>query len=81
MLTIIQSTIISKDRPPHEGASTTFRKQVIDMSIPRQIVAYDKLGFKELLRSIKIHVFGNKSMKFNKKMCEDFFSDSNNFTL
>ena len=70
--------IIPKSRPQHKGSSPTFRSAYIDMSVPRKIASYDKLGCKTLLRSLKYYVFNNVA-RLTKKRCEDFFSDDNNF--
>lgn len=71
--------IVPSDRSPHEGGSPSFRSKVIDMSVPRKIASYDKLGCKELIKSLKRHVFGNSNTRISKKKCESFFSDPNNF--
>jgi len=71
--------VIPSSRPHHEGSSATFGRNVIDISVPRQIADYDKLGCKQLLSSLKYYVFGNKSVRMTKKKCEDFFDTSNNF--
>ncbi|MDD3107235.1 MAG: hypothetical protein PHP65_05510 [Bacilli bacterium] len=71
--------IIPHNKPQHRGSSPSFRLKVIDMSTPRKIVPYDKLGCKILLASLKESIFGNSKIRFNKKICEDFFSDSTNF--
>ena len=71
--------VIPSSRPRHEGSSPTSRKKVIDISVPRQIADYDKMGCRQLLSSLKYYVFGNKSVRMTKKKCEDFFDTSNNF--
>jgi hypothetical protein len=72
--------LVPLDRPHHEGASPTFRKDVIDLSVPRQIIPYDKLGCSHMLSSVKYYLFGNESTRMTKKRCEDFFDNSDNFT-
>jgi hypothetical protein len=71
--------IISADLPIPTGGSPTFRSQHIDMSMPRQISKYDKLGCKQLLLSFKFYFLGSKSAKFTKKRCEHFFENENHF--
>ncbi len=71
--------VIPSSTPQHEGSSHTFRKQFIDMSVPRRMKPYDKLGNRRLLSSLKDCVFGNKSLHMTKKKCEDFFDSSKNF--
>ena len=72
--------IVPRERNRHEGSSPTFRLDVIDMSIPRQIAPYDKLGCKSLVASLKYHVFGKESARVTKARAEEFFSDKSNFT-
>lgn len=67
-------------RPQHEGASPTFRKDVIDLSVHRQIVPYDKRGCTHMLSSAKFYLFGSESAHMTRKRCEDFFADPKNFT-
>lgn len=71
--------IVPSSRPIHKGSSPAFRLPVIDMSIPRQIENYDKLGYKNFMTSFKFHLFGSESARLTKKRCEKFFDDSENF--
>lgn len=73
--------LVSIDQPRHEGSTPTFRSSVIDLSIPRQIAPYDKLGCKSMIRSVKFHLFGNERTPMTKKRCEDFFNDPNKFIV
>lgn len=73
--------LISAAQPDHEGASPTFRKDVMDLSFPRQITPYDKLGCSHMLSSMKFYLFGSESVRMTKKRCEDFFDDSDNFEI
>jgi hypothetical protein len=70
-----------EDRPAHQGSSPTFRAEVIDLSVPRRIASYDKLGFKNMLTSLRFHVFGSESARLTRKICEDFFDNDANFCL
>jgi hypothetical protein len=72
--------LVPEDRPAHEGSTPTFRRNVIDLSIPRQISEYDKTGGKILIQSVKFHYFGNQSARMTKPRCEDFFNDPANFS-
>ncbi len=65
--------LVPADRPHHEGSSPTFRKDIIDLSFPRQIAAYDKLGCAHMLSSAKIYLFGNKGARMTKKGLRGFF--------
>lgn len=71
--------IVPASQPQHDGASPAFRSPVIDLSVPRQISRYDKLGCKRMVSSIKEWGFGNKSTRMSKKKCEDFFDNDANF--
>lgn len=70
--------LVPSDRPHHEGSSPTFRKEVIDFSVPRQIASYDKLGCSHMLSSAKFYLFG-AGVRMTKKLCEDFFDNRANF--
>lgn len=70
--------IVPVDRDPHHGS---FRKDVIDMTIPKQIQKYDKFGYKILISCIKTYLFGNTKIKMTKERCEEFFSNNENFVL
>jgi len=72
--------LVPFSRPPHKGSTPTYRKDVIDMSIPRQRKRYDKLGYKLFLKSLKVYIFG-LPYRFTKKNCENFFEDDDNFVL
>jgi len=69
--------MIEKSRGPHHGSSQEVRRPTLDMSFPRSIQQYDKLGCKHLLSSFKHHWFGGKA--FTKAKVEAFFGDTANF--
>jgi hypothetical protein len=71
--------IVPADQPAHEGSSPTFRMTVIDLSVPRKIAPYDKLGCKNLISSVKCLFFGGS--KTTQKLCETFFDKLENFEL
>jgi hypothetical protein len=71
--------LVPSTRPHHEGASPTFREDVIDLSVPRKIASYDKFGCKQMLSSAKFYLFGSESARMTKKRCEDFFDNLDNF--
>jgi hypothetical protein len=72
---------VPEDRPPHQGSSITIRKEVIDLSIPRQIANYDKFGCGNMPIGVKIYLFGSKKVRLTKRLCEEFFADDNNFEI
>ena len=71
--------IVPASRPLHQGSSPAFRKDVIDLSVPRNIARYDKLGCRTLLSSAKHVLFGSRSARMTKERCETFFDDPKNF--
>ena len=73
--------LVPEDRIDHEGSSKTFYKDVIDLSVPRQISKYDKRGYKNMILSVKIHLFGNRHIRLTKEFCEEFFEDDGNFVM
>jgi hypothetical protein len=73
--------IVPSTRPAHVGSTPTFRRDAIDLSIPREIAPYDKLGCRQLISSIKHYLFGSRKQRMTKKKCEDFFDNDANFNL
>lgn len=58
--------IVPASRPLHQGSSPAFRKDVIDLSVPRNIAPYDKLGCRTLVSSAKYVLFGSTSTRMTK---------------
>ncbi len=73
--------IVPSTRPKHVGSTPTFRKEIIDLGIPREIAPYDKLGCKQLNSDVKYYLFGRHKARMTKQRCEDFFDDDRNFKL
>jgi len=73
--------IVPFDRPKHQGSTPTFRGDLIDMSVPRQISGYDKTGGKILTKSLKHILFGSSTKKLTRELCEQFFDDDTNFEM
>lgn len=73
--------IVPASRPLHQGSSPAFRMDVIDLSVPRKIASYDKLGCKTLVSCAKCVLFGSSSARMTKERCEMFFDDSTNFVV
>ena len=71
--------IVPANRAQHQGSSPAFRKSVIDLSVPRKIASYDKLGCKNLISSVKCTLFGSKTVRMTQERCESFFDDPTNF--
>ena len=63
------------------GLQHLFTMPVIDFYVPRSCSDYDKLGYENFLFALKVILFGNNSRYMNKKACEEFFNDDDNFDL
>lgn len=61
--------------------SSPIKMKRIDLSIPWKVKHNDKLGYKNLIKSLKYYLFGDESIRLTKTVCEDFFSDDQNFIL
>ena len=72
--------IVPATRPLHEGAGRTMRKPFIDLSVPRSISEYDKLGGSILTSRVRNLFFGDGS-KMSRARADSFFASKNNFAL
>lgn len=79
--TFVDLELVPKNRPQHEGSTKTFRRNVIDLSVPRDFKEYDKIGSKLLLSKVKFYLLGDSKHRMTKRQCEDFFDDDNNFEI
>lgn len=69
--------LIQSSQPSHQGSSSETRRDYLDLSAPRSIKNYDKLGCKQMLKGFKYYWFDDKA--FSKAKVEAFFSDPANF--
>jgi hypothetical protein len=69
--------IVPETRPPSDSRHFFERSEYLDMSIPRSISKYDKLGNELLIRIIKSHFF--EEARVTKKRAEEFFNNPFNF--
>jgi hypothetical protein len=53
----------------------------IDFYVPRLYSRYDKTGKKNFVFALKAILFGNPSRRMNRRACEAFFNDDDNFDL
>ena len=53
----------------------------IDFYMPRSYALYDKTGYKNFIAALKAILFGNPSRRMNRRACEDFFNNDENFDL
>jgi hypothetical protein len=58
-----------------------WREDRLDLSVPRRLKSYDKLGSRLLIRQFKEYFFDRKATRLTKQKCEAFFSDKSNFIL
>lgn len=70
--------VLEKVPFPQELHHDSFRKDVIDFSVPYGAKSYDKLGYSIFLRRVKYILFGDSSHKMTKQRCETFFSNEDN---
>jgi hypothetical protein len=54
---------------------------VIDFYIPRSHAQYDKSGYKNFIFAFKAILFDDSSKRMNRRACEEFFDDDENFVL
>lgn len=54
---------------------------VIDFYVPRSMARYDKTGYKNFVAALKAILWDNPSKRMNRRACEAFFDDDNNFVL
>ena len=73
--------VVPMSQPKHEGSSPTIRRPVIDLSVPRKIAHYDKLGYRNLLSTVKELFFGGKPVRMTQERCEAFFDNPKHFHL
>lgn len=71
-------TLIPDGRP---GIGRLNVASSIDFSVPRQYARYDKTGYKNFVFALKAILFGDPSHRMNRRACEAFFNDDDNFDL
>jgi hypothetical protein len=71
--------LVPASRPSHLGSSPAFRSKAIDLSVPRRITPYDKLGGSSMISKLKYYLFGDSSYRMTRRRCEEFFEDDANF--
>jgi hypothetical protein len=71
----------SEAEDDEEDSFAAVRNDVIDLSVPRRIKAYDKSGGKLLIRAVKLYLFGSATARLTTKRCAAFFDDNANFAF
>jgi hypothetical protein len=62
-----------------DDASQIVRDDRLDLSFPRQLSQYDKLGGRLLLGCFKHYFLGNPDARLTRRWCDEFFANRNNF--
>ena len=71
--------IIEAATPCSHDSPTMFRVDHLDLSVPRSLKQYDKLGCKLLLKQFKHYFLGSRDVRLTMRWCERFFANQNNF--
>jgi hypothetical protein len=71
----------SEAEDEEDDSDVLMKKDVIDLSVPRQIKTYDKSGGQLLIRVVKLYLFGSSTTRLTARRCEAFFDDDANFVL
>jgi hypothetical protein len=71
--------IVKPDQPRHVGSSQTRRTDRLDLSVLRDTNAYDKGGYKRLMRQVRPLLFGKDTLRLSRGRCDAFFNDDANF--
>ena len=56
-----------------------FRGYHVDLSVPRLLKGYDKLGCKLILKQFKYYFLGSRNARLTRHWCDQFFANPNNF--
>lgn len=67
--------------PAGTGSGRPNVSSTIDFYKPRSYLWNDKTGHKNFVSALKAILFGNRSHRINRRACEEFFNDDNNFDL
>lgn len=71
--------VIDPGRYWHVGSSRRMRTNSIDLSELYNRNAYDKRGYKRLLKDMRRILFGDKVRRLTRERCDAFFSVPDNF--
>jgi hypothetical protein len=71
--------IIEAATPCSHDSPTMFRADHLDLSVPRSLKQYDKLGCKLLLKQFKHYFLGSRDVRLTRRWCDQFFANPNNF--
>lgn len=69
--------LIQSNQPAHHGSSHEERRGYLNLSAPRSVKNYDKLGGRQILKGFKYYWLDDKA--FTKARVEEFFSNQDNF--
>jgi hypothetical protein len=71
---------VPKGQPYTGGAGGTIRMAVIDLSVPRSVQTYDKMGGRLVIRAVKPVLFPGVK-RLTRQLLEAFFDDDSNFAV
>ena len=74
-------TFVPKAQPLHDGGSRSVRMDVIDLSVPRRLAPYDKMGGGIVVAALKGHYFEDRHARVTRRRAERFFEDPGNFAV
>lgn len=74
-----QLRLVISDQISQFDKHLAFRKNVIDLRVPRSICHYDKRGSRDLVAAAKPALFGRDDVRLTKDRCEWFFKRPENF--
>jgi len=72
--------LVPKGQKYTQGAGGTIRKKVIDLSVPRSVQNYDKMGGRLMIKAIKPVLFPGVR-RLTKAIVEAFFDNKSNFAI
>ncbi len=72
--------IVSQSHPFTAESIWKFRKKVIDLTVPRNLLFIDTTGGERIALQVKDLLFG-KDTELTRELCERFFNDEANFDI
>ncbi len=71
--------IVAAQNEEYLDPHCAIRDDHLDLSFPRRLQQYDKLGYKLLLRKFRYYFLGSERAPLTKRRCEEFFDNEDNF--
>lgn len=73
-------SIIPQSHPFNAESLWKFRKKVIDLTVPRNLLFIDTTGGERIALQVKDFLF-EKNIELTREICERFFNDEANFDI